>query len=103
MEAEAAKAEADYRIALEDVHRGSITAFSNVEALRALIGAAEARVVAAQEALRGTRLEVEAGVKPILAELDAERELIAAQAALLDGKGRLLIAAEQVLAIVGHQ
>lgn len=57
---------------------------------------------AAAEALRGTRLEAQAGAKPTLAVLDAEREAIAADTALTEAEGRLLVAAGQLDAVIGE-
>jgi outer membrane protein len=83
------------------VAAGAVTAFASVESARAMLAAAQARVAATQEALRGTRLEVQAGAKPQLALLDAEREDINAQAALIDARGKLLVAAYALRAAAG--
>lgn len=57
---------------------------------------------AAEEALRGTRLEAQVGARPTLAVLDAEREAIEAEAALLQAEGMQTLAAWQLNALTGN-
>lgn len=57
---------------------------------------------AAEEALRGTRLEAQVGARPTLAVLDAEREAIEAEAALLQAEGMQTVAAWQLNALTGN-
>ena len=58
---------------------------------------------AADEALRATRLEVRVGLKPQLAELDAEREAIAAAARLAEAEGRMHVVVRQLRALTGME
>jgi outer membrane protein len=57
---------------------------------------------AAAEALRGTRLEAQVGAKPTLAVLDAEREAIEAEAALMQAEGMRTVAAWRLNALTGN-
>jgi outer membrane protein TolC len=65
------------------------------------LSASEARLTASEAALRGTVLEVKAGAKAQLAQLDAEREAIEAHAARADARGRALVAVYRLRAIAG--
>ncbi|AKH42824.1 outer membrane protein [Altererythrobacter atlanticus] len=101
-------AEANERAALADIRAAELevrtAAIQSFEALRAatlMRIAADKRVAATQEALRGTRLEVEVGAKPQLALLDAEREAIAARVAQIDAAGQVLVAAYTLRAVTG--
>ncbi len=94
-------AEADVDAARLAVEQQAITGFSDVAAARAVLAAAAARLAANEAALRGTTLEVQAGAKPQLALLDAERETIEASAAVVAARGRLLVAAYRLRAIAG--
>jgi len=95
----AARADADAaRLAVE---QQAITGFNDMRAARAVLAAADARALASDEALRGTRLEVQAGAKPQLALLDAEREALEASASQVDAQGRLLVAAYRLRAVTG--
>ena len=64
-------------------------------------GPRKVSVAAADEALRSTRLEAKVGAKPTLAVLDAEREALAAQAAMIEAEGQRLVAAWQLNALTG--
>lgn len=98
-ELQAARADADSaRLGAE---QQAISAFAGLQSARAMLDASQARVAATQEALRGTRLEVKAGAKPQLALLDAEREAIQADAALIGARGQLLVAAYALRAAAG--
>jgi outer membrane protein len=63
--------------------------------------ASQLRSEAAAEALRGTRLEAQVGAKPTLAVLDAEREAIEAEAALLQAQSERTVAAWRLNALAG--
>lgn len=78
------------------------TGFMSAPAARRVVEASRLHQTAAVEALRGTRLEAQAGAKPTLAVLDAEREAIAADTALTEAEGRLLVAAWQLNAVIGE-
>ncbi len=75
-------AEADLALARLRTEQAAITAFEDHATNALMLTASQARDAAAREALRGTKLEVEAGAKPQLALLDAQREAIEAEAAL---------------------
>ena len=57
---------------------------------------------AAAEALRGTRLEAQVGAVPTLAVLDAEREAVEAEAALIEAEGMRHVAAWRLKALTGE-
>ncbi len=78
-----------------DVWHGLITA-------RRVTEASQLQSVAAVEALRGTRLEAQVGAKPTLAVLDAEREAIEAEAALLQAEAMRTVAAWRLNALTGN-
>lgn len=78
-----------------DAWQGLITA-------RRMTDASQLRSAAADEALRGTRLEAQVGAKPTLAVLDAEREAIEAEAALLQAEGMRTVAAWRLNALTGN-
>lgn len=94
-------AEADAANARLVVEQQAVVAFEDVVTARAVVAASEARLAANEAALRGTRLEVKSGAKPPLAQLDAEREAIEAQAAQAQAHGQLLVAAYRLRAIAG--
>ncbi|MDR6850298.1 TolC family protein [Sphingomonas sp. BE137] len=106
--AKASGAAADLRAAQADadnarlvVEQQAVVAFQDVTTARAVLSASEARLTASEAALRGTALEVKAGAKPQLAQLDAEREAIEAQAARAEAGGRVLVATYRLRAIAG--
>ena len=106
--AKASGAAADLRAAQADaddarlvVEQQAVIAFEDVTTARAVLSASEARLTASEAALRGTALEVKAGVKPQLAQLDAVRDAIEAQAARAEAGGRVLVAAYRLRAIAG--
>ncbi|OCC24210.1 type I secretion protein TolC [Croceicoccus estronivorus] len=78
-----------------DAWQGLITA-------RRMADASLLRRDAAAEALRGTRLEAQVGAKPTLAVLDAEREAIEAEAALLEAESMRTVAAWRLNALTGE-
>jgi outer membrane protein len=79
-----------------------IDAWQSLATARRMTEASRLRRDAAEEALRGTRLEARVGAKPMLAVLDAEREAIEAEAALLQAEGMQTIAAWQLNALTGN-
>lgn len=99
--ADARAASADADSAALEVESRARQGFAAVRSANAVLAAARARHAAAQEALRGTRLEVAAGAKPQLALLDAEREAIEAETGRITAEGRLLVASYTLLAITG--
>lgn len=78
-----------------------IDAWQGLETARRMTEASRLRRDAAEEALRGTRLEAQVGARPTLAVLDAEREAIEAEAALLQAEGMQTLAAWQLNALTG--
>lgn len=78
-----------------------IDAWQGLESARRMTEASRLRRDAAEEALRGTRLEAQVGARPTLAVLDAEREAIEAEAALLQAEGMQTLAAWQLNALTG--
>jgi outer membrane protein len=81
--------------AVIDAWQGYATATQVAEAARL-------RAVAAEEALRSTRLEAQVGAKPTLAVLDAEREATEAEATRIEAESRRLLAAWQLNALTGN-
>lgn len=79
-----------------------VDAWQALEAARRVFDASRLRSSAADEALRGVRLEAQVGAKPTLAVLDAEREAIEAEAALIEAEGMLTQAAWRVNVLAGH-
>lgn len=69
---------------------------------RRMTDASQLRREATAEALRGTRLEAQVGAKPGLALLDAEREAIEAEAALLQAEAMQTVAAWRLNALTGN-
>lgn len=96
-------AEADLANARLRTEQAAITAYEELATARLMLDASEARDAAAREALRGTKLEVEAGAKPQLALLDAQREAIEAEAALAGAQGGLIASAYYLRAIAGME
>lgn len=78
-----------------------IDGWQGLKTARRMAEASRLRSEAAAEALRGTRLEAQVGAKPTLAVLDAEREAIEADAALLEAEGMQLVAAWRLNALTG--
>ena len=79
-----------------------IEAWQGLVTARLMVEASRLQTEAAEEALRGTRLEAQVGARPTLAVLDAEREAIAAQAALLDAEAMQTVAAWRLNALTGN-
>ncbi|WP_305097312.1 TolC family protein [Croceibacterium aestuarii] len=99
--AEARAAEADAAAAAQQIEGQAVESFATLRSARSQLAAARAREAATEQALRGTRLEVEVGAKPQLALLDAEREAIAARTARISAAGQVLVAAHVLRAIAG--
>ncbi|MEO0030388.1 MAG: hypothetical protein RIS94_146 [Pseudomonadota bacterium] len=100
-DAELDAAEARAR-ATDDTLTGMVTdAWTGLATARRMTAASRLRTEAANEALRGTRLEMKVGAKPTLAVLDAEREAIEAEAALLQAEGMQTVAAWTLNAVAG--
>ncbi|MCP5397535.1 MAG: TolC family protein [Sphingomonadaceae bacterium] len=100
-EADARAASADARLAAQAVEVQAVQTFEAVQAAKAMVLAADERARATKEALRSTRLEVEAGAKPQLALLDAMREASAAETAKIQAAGNLLTAAYSLRSVTG--
>lgn len=100
-DAERGAAEAMERQAEQTLEGLVIDAWQGLATARRMVDASRLRRDAAAEALRGTRLEAKVGAKPTLAVLDAEREAIEAEAALLESEGRQTVAAWQLNALTG--
>lgn len=79
-----------------------IEAWQGLSTARRMTLASRLRVDAATEALRGTRLEAQVGARPTLAVLDAEREAIEAEAALLHAEAMQTVAAWRLNALTGN-
>lgn len=79
-----------------------IDAWTGLATARRMVEATRLQSDAAAEALRGRKLEARAGSVPVLAVLDAEREAITAEAALLEAQGERLVAAWQLNALTGN-
>ena len=94
-------AEAQLRQADQVLEGLVIDAWQGLTTARRMVEASQLRREAAAEALRGTQLEAKVGAKPMLAVLDAEREAVEAEAALLDSEGRQTVAAWQLNALSG--
>lgn len=95
--------EARARVADDVIEQAVIEAWHGLATARGIVIAGRDGVTAADEALRATRLEVRVGLKPQLAELDAEREAIAAAARLAEAEGRMHVAARQLRALTGME
>jgi outer membrane protein len=94
--------EAKLRQADQAIEGMVIDAWQGLITARRMTEASQLRSNAAAEALRGTRLEAKVGAKPTLAVLDAEREAIEAEAALLQAEGMRTVAAWRINALTGN-
>ncbi|MCJ2176942.1 TolC family protein [Novosphingobium album (ex Hu et al. 2023)] len=79
-----------------------IDAWTGLATANRMVDATNLQNQAAMEALRGRKLEAKVGSLPVLSVLDAEREAIAAEAALLEAQGQRLVAAWQLNALTGN-
>ena len=93
--------EARLRQARDDITQAVIEAWSGLDSAERALDAARDGDAAAREALRGTRLEVRSGARPPLAELDAEREAIAATAQLAEAQASVQTAAWRLRLLCG--
>lgn len=100
-DADLAASEARLRQADQALEGMVIDAWQGLATARRMTEASRLRRDAAEEALRGTRLEAQVGARPTLAVLDAEREAIEAEAALLQAEGMQTVAAWQLNALAG--
>ncbi len=94
--------EARLRQAEQTLEGMVIDAWQGLITARRMAEASLLRSNAAAEALRGTRLEAQVGAKPTLAVLDAEREAIEAEAALLQAEAMRTVAAWRLNALTGN-
>lgn len=86
-------AEARARSTRRDLEVQTATAWEASQSAKAQRAAADRQRAAAQAALRDARLEFKAGAKPLLAVLDAERDAVAAEAAVARSEGEVARAA----------
>jgi outer membrane protein len=93
--------EARLRLARDDVTQAVIEGWTGLDSAAKSLEAARDGDAAAREALRGTRLEVRSGARPPLAELDAERESIAATARLAEAQAAVQVAAWRLRLLCG--
>lgn len=100
--AELSASEARLRQADQALEGLVIDAWQGLVTARRMTEASRLRRDAAAEALRGTRLELQVGAKPVLAVLDAEREAIEAEAALLQAESMQTVAAWHLNALTGN-
>lgn len=79
-----------------------IEAWQGLATSRQMLEASRLQREAAAEALRGKRLEAKVGAMPMLAVLDAEREAIEAETALLQAEAMQTVAAWRLNALTGN-
>jgi outer membrane protein len=82
------------------VRAGVVGAWSDLVTARAMLAAAQEQSVAALGALDNVRHEVRVGQKPILDLLDAQREALAAQSAVVAARGGAIVAAYRLQALL---
>lgn len=82
------------------VREAVIGAWEDVTTSQALVDAAADQAAAAASALDSVRNEVRVGQKPILDLLDAEREALAARSAVVNTRGRAVVAAYRLNALL---
>lgn len=99
--AEADAADARLRQVRLQVDGAVIDAWQAMTAAGRMVEASRLRNEAAAEALRGRRLEAQVGAVPTLAVLDAEREALEAETALIEAEGMHLVATWRVRALTG--
>ncbi len=100
-DADVTAAEAREREAEQMLEGAVIDAWQGYATATQVAEAAGLRAIAAEEALRSTRLEAQVGAKPTLAVLDAEREATEAEAARIEAESRRLVAAWGLNALSG--
>jgi outer membrane protein len=98
--ADARAADAGLDAASASVKEAVIEAWEDVEVSCALVKAAADQTTAASSALDSVRNEVRVGQKPTLDLLDAEREALAAETALISARGQAVAAAYRLDALL---
>ena len=101
--ASAREAQAGLEAARAQVREAVIGAWEDVETSRALVQAAADQATASTSALDSVRNEVRVGQKPTLDLLDAEREALAAQSAVVATRGGAVVAAYRLNALLHGQ
>ncbi|MDE2442195.1 MAG: TolC family protein [Betaproteobacteria bacterium] len=101
-DADLSASEARLREADQALEGMVIDAWQGLKTAQRMTDAGRLRSAAATEALRATKLEAMVGEKPTLAVLDAEREAIEAEAALLQADGMRTVAAWRLNALAGN-
>ena len=101
-DADLSASEARLREADQALEGMVIDAWQGLITAQRMADASRLRSLATAEALRGTRLEAKVGAKPMLAVLDAERESIEAESALLQAEGMRTVAAWRLNALTGN-
>lgn len=99
--AEAGAADARVRQADQAIEGMVIDAWQALNTARRTLESSRLQSEAAAEALRGRRLEAQAGSVTTLAVLDAEREAAQAEAALIEAQGMRVLAAWRLAALTG--
>jgi outer membrane protein len=84
-----------------EVTATAITAFSNLQAVRARLQSDQIAVQASQTALNGVREEEKVGQRTLLDVLNAEQELLNAQVALVTDQRDLVVGAYSLLVSIG--
>ena len=93
-------AQSGLEAARAQVREAVIGAWQDVETSRALVLATADQKLAATGALDSVRHEVRVGQKPTLDLLDAEREALAAQSAMITARGAAVVAAYRLNALL---
>lgn len=101
--AELRRAQAGVDAARAQVREAVIGAWGDVVTARAVMLAATDQASAATSALDSVRNEVRVGQKPVLDLLDAEREALAAQSALVATRGEVTVSAYRLEALLHGQ
>lgn len=92
----------EVRSARRQARRTAISAWENLQAADSQIAALRQQVEAAEVALRGVRLEHQAGERTVLDILDAEQELLNAEVGLVSAQRDKLVALYQALQAIGQ-
>lgn len=98
--ADARAADAALQAARGQVRAAVIGAWEDIRTDRAVLSAANDEAVAAASALDGARHEVRVGQKPLLALLDAQRDDLAAKAALVVAEGQAVVDGYRLAALL---
>lgn len=99
-QAAARAARAGRDAAREGLREGVIAAWSELETARLMLSASRDRATAAASALDSVRNEVRVGQKPTLDLLNAERDRLAADAAVILEEGRVVAAASRLNGLI---